>query len=152
LSRSLTISDAPFGQLVQLAYRAADGAIQRGLQRRGFDVRMTHSAVLANIDIATGTRATVLAQRAAVSRQAIGELIDDLENRGYVRRVADPADGRAKLIQLTRKGHKLIDAAYEVIGEIETALLKEAGNKNLETARGVLRAAITICSDKSLAN
>ena len=110
---------------------------------------MTHSAVLANIDIATGTRATVLAERAAVSKQAIGELIDDLQDCGYVRRVADPSDGRAKLIQLTRKGHKLMDAAYEVIGEIEAALLKEAGNEDLETARGVLRVAIAICSDKS---
>ena len=145
----MTIPETSFGQLVLLAYRAADGAIQRGLQRRGFDVRMTHSAVLANIDIATGTRATVLAERAAVSKQAISELIDDLQGRGYVRRVADPADGRATLIQLTRKGHKLMDAAYEVIGEIETALLKQAGHKSLETARSVLRAAIAICSDKS---
>jgi DNA-binding MarR family transcriptional regulator len=107
-------------------------------------VRMTHSAVLANIDIATGTRATVLAERASVSKQAITELIDDLQNRGYVRRVADPADGRAKLIQLTRKGHKLMDGAYEVIREIETALLKETGERDVETARNVLRALIDI--------
>ncbi len=143
----MTIREAPFGQLVQLAYRATDGAIQLGLQRRGFDVRMTHSAVLANIDIATGTRATVLAERAAVSKQAVSELIDDLQNRGYVRRVADPADGRAKLIQLTRKGQQLMDAAYEVIGEIERALLKETGKKDLETARDVLRALIRVTSE-----
>lgn len=143
------MSEMPFGSLIQLAYRAADGAIQRGLQKRGFDVRMTHSAVLANIDIASGTRATVLAERASVSKQAIGELIDDLQSRGYVKRVPDPADGRAKLIQLTPRGHKLIDAAYEVIREIETALLNEVGDKNLETARSVLRATTAICSDES---
>jgi len=143
------MSDVPFGSLIQLAYRAADGAIQRGLQKRGFDVRMTHSAVLANIDIASGTRATVLAERASVSKQAIGELIDDLQSRGYVKRVPDPADGRAKLIQLTPRGHKLIDAAYEVIREIETALLNEVGDRNLETARSVLRATTAICSDES---
>lgn len=139
----------PLGPLVQLAYRAADGAIQRGLHSRGFDVRMTHSAVLANIDIASGTRATVLAERAAISKQAIGELIDDLQARGYVRRAPDPGDGRAKLIQLTTKGHKLMDAAYEVIGEIETALLNEVGGRDLETARRVLRAVIEVCSDDS---
>jgi len=142
------MSDVPLGSLIQLAYRAADGAIQRGLQNRGFDVRMTHSAVLANIDIASGTRATVLAERASVSKQAIGELIDDLQSRGYVKRVPDPADGRAKLIQLTPRGHKLIDAAYEVIREIETALLNEVGDRNLETARSVLRATTAICSDE----
>ncbi|MFN2490546.1 MAG: hypothetical protein ABR529_12575 [Actinomycetota bacterium] len=29
--------------------------------------------------------------------------MDDLQARGYVRRAQDPADGRAKLIQLTPK-------------------------------------------------
>jgi DNA-binding MarR family transcriptional regulator len=141
--------EVPFGRLVHQLNQAADAAIQRGLRRRGFEVRPAHSAVLANIDIATGTRATVLAERGGVTKQAIGELVTELEDRGWVRRVPDPMDGRAKLIQLTRKGHKLMDAAYEVIGEMEAALLKEAGDENLENARRVLRAAIAIYSDKS---
>lgn len=132
-----------------MTYRSADAAIQRGLQERGFDVRATHSAVLANIDIETGTRATVLAERAAVSKQAMGELIDDLEGRGYVERVPDPADGRAKLIRLTRRGHKLIDAAYEVIGEIEAALLDRAGAKDLETTKRTLAAMVELLAERT---
>jgi DNA-binding MarR family transcriptional regulator len=137
----------PFPALVQMAYRTADAAIQRGLQARGFDVRPTHSAVLANIDIETGTRATVLAERAAVSKQAMGELIDELEGRGFVERVPDPADGRAKLIRLTRPGRKLIDAAYEVIGEMEAALLERAGRRNVETTRRTLGTLVEILSE-----
>ena len=62
----------PFGQLLQLAYRTADAAISREVRREGFDVRPSHSAVLAHIDIATGTRATILAERAGISKQAMG--------------------------------------------------------------------------------
>jgi DNA-binding MarR family transcriptional regulator len=130
-----------------MAFRSADAAIQRGLQARGLDVRPTHSAVLANIDIETGTRATVLAERAAVSKQAMGELIDELEGRGFVERVPDPADGRAKLIRLTRPGRKLIDAAYEVIGEMEAALLERAGRRNVETTRRTLGTLVEILSE-----
>lgn len=138
----------PFGQLVQSLNQAADRAIQQGLQRRGFDVRPTHSAVLANIDIGTGTRATVLAERSGVTKQAIGQLVVDLEGRGFVSRVPDPTDRRAKLIQLTPTGQRLMEAAYGVISEIETELIERAGSDNVDTARAVLQTAISICSDR----
>jgi DNA-binding MarR family transcriptional regulator len=143
----LTISTSiPFAGLLQHAYRAADAAISQELRNRGFDVRATHSAVLANIDIATGTRATVLAERAAVSKQAIGELVVDLEEKGYIERVRDPADGRAKLIRLTKQGGLLIDAAYEVIQEIQLAMVKKVGTKKADAAAEALEALIEFCS------
>jgi len=126
--------------LVQQAYRSADEAITGGLRQRGFDVRTTHSAVLTNIDVEGGTRPTVLAERASVTKQAIGEVVSDLEGKGLVHRVPDPEDGRAKLIRLTRKGHRLMAAAYDVIGEIEAALLERTGAKNVETTTHAQRA------------
>jgi DNA-binding MarR family transcriptional regulator len=103
--------------------------------------------VLAHIDIATGTRATVLAERAGVSKQAIGEVVDDLVSRGYVRRAPDPADARAKLVQLTRRGQKLIDAAYEVIAGIEDALVAAAGPRSVAATRKTLAALIDVCAE-----
>ena len=132
---------------MQRAYRSADTAITRELRRKGFDVRASHSAVLAHIDIATGTRATVLAERAGVSKQAIGEVVDDLVSRGYVRRAPDPADARAKLVQLTRRGQKLIDAAYEVIAGIEDALVAAAGPRSVAATRKTLAALIDVCAE-----
>jgi DNA-binding MarR family transcriptional regulator len=141
----LTIpTSEPFGQLLQQAYRAADAAITRGVRRRGFDVRASHSAVLAHIDIATGTRATVLAERAGVSKQAIGEVVDDLVKKGFVRRAPDPADARAKLVQLTPRGKELIDAAYEVIAGMENALVAAAGPRNVAAARKTLAALVEV--------
>lgn len=139
------MSKPPFLPLIHAAERAGDGAIQRGIAARGLDVRASHSAVLANIDIASGTRSTALAERAGVTKQAIGELVDDLESRGYVTRVPDPADKRAKLVQLTAKGRKAIDAAYEVIGDIEAAVRKRMGKQDIETTRATLQAIIEYC-------
>lgn len=137
--------EPPFLPLILVAQRAGDRAIRRGIATRGFDVRPSHSAVLANIDIASGTRSTALAERAGVTKQAIGELVDDLEKRGFVTRVVDPADKRAKLVQLTTKGRKAIDAAYEVIGDIETAVSKAMGKKDVDATRRTLQAMIEYC-------
>lgn len=108
----------------------------------------THSAVLANIDVESGTRATVLAERASVTKQAIGEVVSDLEAKGLINRVTDPEDGRAKLIQLTAEGHRLMAAAFDVIGEIEGALLDKVGAENVETTKRTLSALIEILNEK----
>ncbi len=130
------------GPLIQEAYRSADHAISDRLRRRGFDVTRAHSAVLANIDIQTGTRATVLAERASVTKQAIGQVIDDLEQKGLVKRTVDPDDHRARLIRLTTRGRRVIAAAQEVIQEIEARVLEEVGATSIATTRKTLSALI----------
>src|SRR5215216_19447 len=93
------------------AFRVLGLRIVQGVVAAGFPQRAAHSAVFANIDVATGTRLTVLAQRATMTPQAMGELVDDLERAGYVRRVPDPADRRAKLVVLTDRGRGSVEAA-----------------------------------------
>jgi DNA-binding MarR family transcriptional regulator len=132
---------------VQRAYRALDTAIGTAVRERGFDVGLPHSAVLANIDIETGTRATTLAERAGVSKQAIGELINDLEGNGYVERHTDPTDGRAKLVRLTPAGHRLIQAALEVIDGLEAKLEASVGERALRQTRRTLEAVIDTVED-----
>lgn len=76
------------------AYQALAMEIVRGVVAAGFPQRPAHSAVLANID-REGTRPSDLAARANMTPQAMGELIDDLEGLGYVRRTPHPKDRRA---------------------------------------------------------
>lgn len=132
------------GPLLQEAYRSADHAISDRLRRRGFDVTRAHSAVLANIDIQTGTRATVLAERASVTKQAIGQVIDDLERKGLVNRTVDPDDHRARLIRLTARGRRVIAAAQEAIQDIEARVLEEVGATSIATTRKTLSALIKV--------
>ena len=134
----------PLAPLLQMAYQSADRAISDRLKERGFEVTRAHSSVLANIDIETGTRASVLAERAGITKQAVGQLVDDLEQKSYVKRVPDPDDGRARLVRLTAKGRRTIEAAWEVIHELEEKVLAEVGPRTLEAAAKTLSALVQV--------
>jgi DNA-binding MarR family transcriptional regulator len=106
-----------------LAFLANDfrDRIRAGLQARNHQLQPAHAKVLVHMDI-HGSRLTDLAERAGISKQAMGKVIDELESLGYVSR-GSHQDGRAKVIQFTRKGQALlqdagdsVDAAWEQYG------------------------------------
>jgi DNA-binding MarR family transcriptional regulator len=74
--------------------------------------------VFENLD-REGTRLTELAARAEMTHQTMGELIDTLEQRGYVERRPDPVDGRARLVCFTSKGRRMARIALREIAAIE---------------------------------
>jgi DNA-binding MarR family transcriptional regulator len=86
----------------------------------GFDdVREGHGCVFGFIDLEEGSRLTDLADRAGLTKQAVGEAVAELQRLGYLERVPDPEDGRAKIIRLTPRG---VDAALtgrRLFAEIE---------------------------------
>ena len=89
------------------------------MAERGFaDLRRPHLQIWGNIGW-DGMRLTELAARAELSLSATSELVNELEALGYLRRVPDPADGRAKLIVPTDRGHEALDAAGVRVAEIE---------------------------------
>lgn len=125
--------------LLGAAYQALGMEIVRGVVAAGFPQRPAHSAVFANLDRA-GTRLSDLAARATMTPQAMGELVDDLARLGYVRRKPDPTDRRAKLIVLTAKGTRCVDAAIEVIGSIEARLRETLGARRVADLQRAARA------------
>ncbi len=121
------------------AQRDFDAELNARLRERGYpDVRLAHSALFAHIDL-EGTRSSELAERAGMTKQGMGQLVMDLEKKGYVQRVEDPEDGRAKLVRLTKKGRRHVRDAREIIGEIEEAYGLRLGDGRLETLRAILK-------------
>ncbi len=125
------------GRLFWRAHRAFGDLAFEKLHERGYDGLSTvHTNLLAHLDI-EGTQITTLADRAGITKQAMGRLVDDLEEKGYVQSVPDPTDGRAKLIKFTDAGwHFLVDSS-EIKQEIEaiyTAVLGEEGMAQLRAA------------------
>ena len=109
------------------------------LARRGFDdVRFGHQAVFINIDD-EGSTLTELAARAKISKQAMHELVNDLEARGYVERIPSPVDGRSKLIRTTDKGERSIEAAWRAIEQVEREWTEILGAGGLEKLRSYVR-------------
>ena len=112
-----------------------------GVQAAGHPIRMAHSMVFVHIDV-DGIRLTELAARASMTPQAMGELVDDLQQLGYVERIPDPTDRRAKLIVLTDRGFDNLQAAFDTIAGIEAELEDVLGRRRLVALRASLRAII----------
>ena len=110
-----------------------------GLPAQGFDdIRPSHSVgVLRTID-ADGTRPGELARRAGVTPEAMAEFVRYLEGRGYVERVPDPSDGRARLVRLTAKGRKAAEAAHIVFDEIEERWKRTLGAQRYKQLQEML--------------
>jgi DNA-binding MarR family transcriptional regulator len=124
--------------LLGRAHKLLNQRIQESVAAAGHPIRPAHSAVFVNIDRA-GSRLTHLAERATMTPQAMGELVDDLAGLGYVERVPDPADRRAKLIVLTDLGYQALQAAFDTILAIEAELLAELGAGGLTRLQRALR-------------
>jgi DNA-binding MarR family transcriptional regulator len=124
--------------LLRRASRAMIEEITERMEAAGFpDSPSRHYPVFENLD-PDGTRLTVLATRAGITHQAMGELIGELVERGVVERVADPSDGRARLIRLTEEGRAIIGAAVREIAAIERTWARRL---ELAGLHGDLRAA-----------
>jgi len=131
MNMSSHLSDPPSdmftGTLLLHAFQGFERRLFAGYRAHGEEgLRPKHGAVIANID-PDGTRPSVLADRAGMTRPAMGELIDELEIAGYVVRIPDPQDRRAKLVKPTRKTLARQRLAKAVNAEIEEAYKKRLG-------------------------
>jgi DNA-binding MarR family transcriptional regulator len=101
------------------------------------DIRISHGCVFGNID-PDGTRLTELAERARMTKQSVGEVTSDLEQRGYVERVPDPSDGRAKIIRLTERGRAAQALGVGLIDELEQEWAERFGAERVAALRDAL--------------
>ena len=112
--------------------------VSAGLAEAGFDdLRPAHTAVFQHID-ADGSRLTDLAERANMTKQSMGYLVDYLEGHGYLERRPDPTDRRATLICLTERGWEQIRAALAIIAAIEKEWTARLGTQRMEDLRSSL--------------
>lgn len=92
------------GALLRTPFEAMLAHNYAKLKDAGFgDLRPTHGAVLRHM-AREGVRITELAEKARMTKQSMAELVDYMRERGYAQLVADPTDGRAKLVMLTERG------------------------------------------------
>jgi DNA-binding MarR family transcriptional regulator len=105
--------------LMREAFVALNDLVVARLAERGHSaVRSTHSAVFQYLDD-TGTTVSLLAERAQITKQAMAELVQHLEAHGYVTRVPDPTDRRAKLVVPTDRGQEVLAIARQLVPEID---------------------------------
>jgi DNA-binding MarR family transcriptional regulator len=119
------------------AYSLLGFQIVDGVVGAGYPQKPKHSAVFAQIH-PDGTRLSDLARGANMTPQAMGELVDELEELGYVTRQPDPTDRRAKLITLTALGRDCVEAGKRTIVDLEARLTEVLGERGHRTLRILL--------------
>src|SRR5438093_6991460 len=131
--------EVPLSRLLLEAHRSLGGELLAGLNERGYpDVRPGHAALFMTIDRRTGTRLSELARRAHMTKQGMMLLVDDLEERGYVRRVPDPEDGRAKIVRLTARGRNYVAEARRAMAGVESRARRQLGSRRFGAFRAML--------------
>ncbi|WP_107655323.1 MarR family winged helix-turn-helix transcriptional regulator [Nocardia suismassiliense] len=138
LTNPLVDRPAPLGSLLSAAARTLAAELDAGIAAAGFtDVRAAHAPVFQLIE-PDGTRQTTLAERAGMTKQAMGELIRHLEQHGYVEVEVDPADRRARLVRLTTRGWAVVDAGIAVVERFDRHLDEIVGADEVTRLRGTL--------------
>ena len=138
----LTLSVEPLlppRPLPALLTEVKNAALRRFFVRlgdQGFaDIREGHGCVFGFIDVEHGSRLTDLAERAGFTKQAVGEAATELERLGYLERVPDPNDRRAKIIKLTPRGLEAVVTGRRIFAEVEREWAEEFGEELLEGLR-----------------
>lgn len=120
------------------AYYWMDESLQNGLQSAGYKPR-TRTQTMILVHISNGvTRAAELARALGVSRQAIQQQINDLEEDDIVTQIPDPTDKRANRIVFSERGADLINQAMETLRGAEQALAMRVGYESVSQLRKAL--------------
>lgn len=108
------------GILLYVAYRALEQRAHAAVVAAGItDITLAQARIAARIG-PHGTRVSNLAEQARVTKQSAGFLVEQLEAAGYVERVPDPADRRARLVQLTARADRVVAAANAEVERVLT--------------------------------
>jgi DNA-binding MarR family transcriptional regulator len=128
----------PMAGLFEIAAEAFFEDFREELERTEFgEIRPTHGCVFRFVHD-EGMRLTTLASMAGMTKQSVGEIVDDLVARGYVKRIPDPEDRRAKLICLTERGERAKATGLALFAKVEEQWKERYGAKRIEQLRKLL--------------
>jgi DNA-binding MarR family transcriptional regulator len=137
------------GTLIRLAGQLNAEKYARWLETSGYDdLQPAHGAVFQPLwSRPEGARITTLARLGHVTKQTISPLVEHLERRGYVVRVADPDDARASLVRLTARGRAFTRAARTFAREIEADWIAIVGERRVAEVRAALETYLKASGD-----
>jgi len=125
-------SSLRFGFLIHDVSRLRRIVIDRALKPQG--VTRSQWWVLAFLSRRDGMTQTALAADLDLTKVAIGGLLDRMEVGGFVERRADPSDGRARRVFLTRAGARLVNIIRESVEQVELGIINKISEEDLDHA------------------
>src|SRR5690242_5150438 len=126
------------GLLLYIPYRWLENRVIDALTRAGYtDITVAQMKIVQRIG-PDGTRLTELAEQAQVAKQTAGFLVDQLAKAGWVERVPDPSDKRARLVRLAARGRDALPVAAAAVAEVEAEWTAHLGKQRMTQLRRIL--------------
>lgn len=125
------------GRLLLLARRDFLARLAERMAADHDAVTQARGRLLPYIDV-DGTRSVDLARRMGVTKQAVGRLVNELEQEGLLYREPDDADGRAFLVKFTEEGLAYLARMHKCILQIERDYERLAGRERMAQVREAL--------------
>ena len=113
--------------------------ISDGLLERGLPPSLAVTQLIPNLP-PEGLGMSALAERAGLSLQRAGQLVQELEEASYARRVPDENDGRARRVVYTARGERLLAAVDDLVAEVVAELEEVLGKRRLHSLQRDLAA------------
>lgn len=126
------------GLLLYIPYRWLENRVIDALHKAGYDdITTAQMKILQRIG-QDGTRLTDLAEQAQVTKQTAGFLVDQLAKAGWVERVPDPTDRRARLVRISGRGEEALPIAAAAVAEAEAEWTAHLGKRDMAALRRTL--------------
>lgn len=124
--------------LMFISARYAETRISEAVAAAGYDDLTPAMARIAARLSESGSRVTELAEQARVTKQSASALVDQLERAGYVERVPDPSDARARLVTIAPRGREVQAVARKEERAIEREWTRHLGADRMAALRAAL--------------
>ena len=126
------------GALLRMPVDEIRARMLAALHEQGFtDLIPAHMIVL-RYPGPDGLRPVEVAAQSGMSKQALNYLLGQLEQAGYLERVEDPADRRAKRVRMTERGRAAGEVMRAAVAEVEEEFAQTYGDEDLQTLRDLL--------------
>ena len=120
------------------AYYWFDESLQAGLRQNGWhDITRAQSLILSNMAFGV-RRASHLARNLGISRQAVSQMLQEMERKGLVVVSADPDDGRAQIVNFSPASRNIRTDAMRILKQIEAHLSQFLGKKEFAALTSTL--------------
>lgn len=128
----------PLVRTLLRGFRAVDQVASEALASAGFVGSGPAAWYLLHSIPEDGGRASRLARELGVSKQAVGQSLDELQKEGYVTRERDPRDRRALTVRRTDRGEAIVAAGEAALLEQERAWGQVLGRTRLRALRATM--------------
>ena len=135
MAKSFNFSEAP-GHQIRRAHQLSVALFMQ--ETAAFDVTPVQFAILHALMDDPGEDQITLSGRVAFDAATSGSVIGRLESKGWVRREADPADKRRKLLWATPAGEEVALQMKRAVGKVQSRLLGPLSKSERDQFAGLL--------------